>query len=162
MKRKGVNVSTKTGKRQRTAVKEMREADCVYDRAAPYLLVTARFPIDALTSEWSIGVNRPIDQAHKRRLRHIFDEAGVLRRDTRHRLRVACSQVQVQQMLDYLKEKSQARTTATAAESAEGDSKWPSFKEWEGIVPRSRRNTASTSISTRNPVLGFPYALSKH
>ena len=51
MKRKGVNVSTKAGKRQRTTVKEMREADCVYDRAAPYLLVTAQFPIDALTSE---------------------------------------------------------------------------------------------------------------
>jgi hypothetical protein len=51
MKRKGVNVLTKTGKRQRTAVKEIREADCVYDRAALYLLVTARFPIDALTLE---------------------------------------------------------------------------------------------------------------
>jgi hypothetical protein len=51
MKRKGVNVPTEAGKRQRTAVKEMREADCVYDRAAPHLLVTARFPIDALTSE---------------------------------------------------------------------------------------------------------------
>jgi hypothetical protein len=61
MKRKGENVCTTTEKRQRTAVKEIREADCVYDRAAPYLLVTARFPIDALTSAWSIGVNRPID-----------------------------------------------------------------------------------------------------
>ena len=61
MKRKGVNVSAEAGKRQRTAVKEMREADCVCDRAAPYLLVTVRFPIDSLTSEWSIRVNRPID-----------------------------------------------------------------------------------------------------
>jgi len=134
MKRKGVNVSTKAGKRQRTTVKEMREADCVYDRAAPYLLVTARFPIDALTSEWSIGVNRPIDEAHKRRLRQIFDEAGVLRRDASHRLQVACSKAQVQQMLDHLEEEGLAQTTATAAESAEGDSKWPSFEGWESII----------------------------
>ncbi|CAN9385396.1 unnamed protein product [Alternaria alternata] len=134
MKRKGVNVSAEVGKRQRTAVKEMREADCVYDRAAPYLLVTARFPIDALTSEWSIGMNRPIDQAHKRRLRQIFDEAGVLRRDASHRLQVACSKAQVQQMLDHLKDEGLAQTTATAAESAKGDSKWPSFEGWGSII----------------------------
>jgi hypothetical protein len=73
-------------------------------------------------------VNRPIDQAHKRRLRQIFDEAGVLGRDTSHRLQVACSKAQVQQMLDYLKEEGQAQATVTAAESAEGDSKWPSFE----------------------------------
>jgi hypothetical protein len=128
MKRKGVNVSAEAGKRQRTAVKEMREADCVCDRAAPYLLVTVRFPIDSLTSEWSIGVNRPIDQAHKRRLRQVFNKAGVLRRDASHQLQVACSKAQVQQMLDHLKEEGLAQTTATAAESAEGDSKWPSFE----------------------------------
>jgi hypothetical protein len=61
MKRKGADVSIETGKRQRTAVKETREADTLYNQAAPYLLGTAKFPIDALTSEWSIGVNRPID-----------------------------------------------------------------------------------------------------
>ena len=131
MKRKGANVSAQTEKRQRTALKEIRDADSIYDQVAPYLLVTARFPIDALTAEWSIGVNRPIDQAHKRRLRQIFDEAGVLRRDTSHRLQVACSKAQVQQMLNRLKEGDQV----TAAESAEGgDSKWPSFEGWEGVI----------------------------
>lgn len=135
MKRKAVNVSTEPEKRQRMAVKEIREADSIYDQAAPYLLVTARFPIDALTSEWSIGVNRPIDQAHKRRLRQIFDEAGVLRQDTSHRLQVACSEAQVQQMLDHLKEEGQTQTTTTAAKSAkEGDSKWPSFEGWMSVI----------------------------
>jgi len=43
------------------AVKEIREAESIYNQAAPYLLVIARFPIDALTSEWNIRVNRPID-----------------------------------------------------------------------------------------------------
>lgn len=129
MKRKGTGVSIETGKRQRTAVKEIREADSIYDQAAPYLLVTAKFPIDALSSEWSIGANRPIDPAHKRRLRQIFDEAGVLRRDRDHRLQVACSKAQVQQMLDQLED------GATAAEGAEeGDSKWPSFEGWASVI----------------------------
>ena len=135
MKRKGADVSTGTGQRQRTAVKQIKEADSIYDQAAPYLLVTAKFPIDALTSEWSIGVNRPIDQAHKRRLRQIFDEVGVLRRDRSHRLQVACSKAQVQQMLAHLNEEGQAQTTAAAGEGAEeGDSKWPSFEGWESVI----------------------------
>jgi hypothetical protein len=145
MKRKGVNVSTEIGKRQRTTVKELREADSIYDQAAPYLLVTARFPIDALTPEWSIGLNRPIDETHKRRLRQIFDEAGVLRRGTSHRLQVACSKAQVQQMLDHLKEEGQAETTVATGESVkassegwgsveEGDSKWPLFEGWESVI----------------------------
>lgn len=135
MKRKSVDVSTETGKRQRTAVKEIKEADSIYDLAAPYLLATAKFPIDALTSEWSIGVNRPIDQAHTRRLRQIFDEAGVLRRDTSHRLQIACSKAQVQQMLDHLEEENQAQNTAIAARGAEeGDSKWPSFEDWATVI----------------------------
>lgn len=135
MKRKGVDNCTGIGKKQRTAVKEVKEADSIYDQAAPYLLVTARFPIDALTAEWSIGVNRPIDQAHKRRLRQIFDEAGVLRRDTSHRLQVACSQAQVQRILDHLKAEGQSETAATAGESPEkGDSKWPSFEGWGSVI----------------------------
>lgn len=135
MKRKGVNVLITTGKRRHTAVKEIREADSVYDQAAPYLLVTARFPIDALTSEWSIGVNRPIDPTHKRRLRQIFDEVGVLRRDRSHRLQVACSKAQVQQMLGHLEEEGQGQTTATAAKGAEkGDAKWPSFEGWVSVI----------------------------
>lgn len=135
MKRKSVDVSSETGKRQCTVGKEIREADSLHEQAAPYLLGTAKFPIDALTSEWSIGVNRPIDQAHKRRLRQIFDEAGVLRRDASHRLQIACSKAQVQQMLDHLEEEEQAQTTATAAEGVEeGDAKWPSFEGWATVI----------------------------
>jgi hypothetical protein len=37
-------------------------------------------------------------------------------------------------MLDHLKEEGQAQTTATAADSAEGDSKWPSFEGWGSII----------------------------
>jgi hypothetical protein len=117
MKRKDENVLPETRKRQRRAGQEIKEADSIYDQAAPYLLVTAKFPIDALTAEWSIGVNRPIDQAHKRRLRQIFNEAGVLRRDKNHRLQVACSKAEVQQMLDCLEEEGQARSPDSYAAS---------------------------------------------
>lgn len=37
-------------------------------------------------------------------------------------------------MLDHLKEEGLAQTTATAAESAEGDSKWPSFEAWGSLI----------------------------
>ena len=37
-------------------------------------------------------------------------------------------------MLDHLKEEGLAQTTATAAESAEGDSKWPSFEGWGSVI----------------------------
>lgn len=49
MKRKGSDVSPETATRQRTVVKGIREADSVYEQAAPYLLATDDFPIDALT-----------------------------------------------------------------------------------------------------------------
>lgn len=135
MKRKGADGWTEKGKRQRVDVTGIREAASIYDQAAPYLLATAKFPIDALTSEWNIGANRPIDPAHKRRLCQIFNEAGVLRRDRSHRLQVACSKAQVQQMLDHLAEDGQAQATATPAESAgEGDPQWPSFEGWVSVV----------------------------
>ena len=69
MKRKGAEVLTKLGKRQRVAAKGIREADSIYDQAAPYLLATAKFLINALTSEWNLSANRPINPAYKRRLR---------------------------------------------------------------------------------------------
>ena len=61
MKRKGVNKSTGLEKKQRTAVKGVKEAEVIYDQAAPHLLVTARFAINAPTPEWSISVNRLIN-----------------------------------------------------------------------------------------------------
>lgn len=131
MKRKGANVSTQIRKKQRTTLTEIRDADSIHDQVAPYLLVTAKFPIDALSAEWSTGVNRPIDQAHKRRLCQIFDETGVLRRDTGYRLQVACSKAHIQQMLNHLKEVGQVTTDESAAE---GDWKWPSFEGWVSVI----------------------------
>jgi hypothetical protein len=53
---------------QFTNIKSIRE------QAELYRLVTARFPIAALTSTWHIGSNRPIDAKHVQDLCHIFEE----------------------------------------------------------------------------------------
>jgi hypothetical protein len=133
MKRKDTDDPAKEKKKQRTALKEV---ESVYDQSEPYRLATVKFPIDALTPEWRIGTNRPINEAHKRRLCQIFKETGVLRRDENHRLQVACTKAQVQQMLDYLKQKeSQADGAVGASKDAPAaDVELPSFEDWDSVV----------------------------
>jgi hypothetical protein len=65
MKRKDAYKPTKGRKKQRTHLKEI---EFVYDQAEQYCLATAKFPVDALTPEWSIGTNKSTNEAHKRRL----------------------------------------------------------------------------------------------
>ncbi|KAH7334195.1 hypothetical protein BKA66DRAFT_555351 [Pyrenochaeta sp. MPI-SDFR-AT-0127] len=133
MKRK--NSNNLTGARKKPRV-HLNEADSVYDQAKPYRLVTAKFPIDALTPEWSIGTNRPINEPHKRRLLQIFKESGVLRRDAEHRLQVACTKAQVQQMLNYLEQEgSQTQSAVGVSQSArQADVEFLSFENWSSVV----------------------------
>lgn len=133
MKRKNTNNLAKGRKKQHTSVKE---SESVYDEAEQYRLATVRFPIDALTPVWGMGTNRPINEGHKRRLCQIFKEAGVLRRDVSHRLQVACTKAQVQQMLDHLKQKgSEAKGAAGASQHApDADVEFPSFEDWSSVV----------------------------
>ena len=133
MKRKDGDNSPEARKKQRTRLKEV---DSAYVQAKQYRLVTAKFPIDALTPEWSIGVNRSINEAHKHRLCQIFEEVGVLRRDVAHRLQVACTKAQVQQMLNYLKqEECEVQTVVGASVVAqEAGFEWPSFEDWSTVV----------------------------
>jgi hypothetical protein len=133
MKRKDTIDPVKGRKKQRTAPKDI---ESVYDESEPYKLATVKFPIDALTAEWRIGTNRPINEAHKRRLCQIFKETGVLRRDENHRLQVACTKAQVQQMLDHLNQKgSLADDAVGASKDAPGaDVELPSFEDWDSVV----------------------------
>jgi hypothetical protein len=133
MKRKDTNDLAKRRKKQRTPLKE---AESIHDQSEQYRLATVRFPIDALTPEWKMGTNRPINEAHKRRLCQIFKEAGVLRRDVSHRLQVACTKAQVQQMLDHLKQKGlHAEGAVRAGQDAPGaDAEFPSFEDWSSVV----------------------------
>jgi hypothetical protein len=133
MKRKDANNPAQQRKKQRTSPIDV---ESVYDQAKQYQLATVKFPIDALTAEWSFGTNRPINEAHKRRLCQIFNESGVRRQDRAHRLKVACTKAQVEQMLDHLKEiRSQADGAVGAREDAPAaDAELPSFEDWSGVV----------------------------
>ena len=111
-------------KKQRIQRPIVRETETVYDQAESYLLTTVKFPIDALTAEWDIGVNRPINEAHKRRLCEIFRSIGVLRKDPNHRLQIVCTKAQVQKMLAHI-DRVQAKV--------EKD-EWPSFEDWGHVI----------------------------
>jgi hypothetical protein len=132
MKRKDAYKSTEERKKQRTHLKEV---ESIYSHAEQYRLATVKSPIDALTPEWSIGTNRSINEAHKRRLCQIFKDVGVLRRDTSRRLQVACTKAQVQKMLDYLKEEGRQAQRHVASEPAqEADLGLPSFENWSNVI----------------------------
>lgn len=135
MKRPLANVLTKNSKRQRTNDPEIEETTPIHEQAAPYLLAIAKFPIDALSAEWSFGVNRSIDTAHQRRLCEIFNETGILRRDPSHQLQIACSKEHVEQMLHHLKVELPAQSTVTSATFADKEGlEWPSFKSWKSVT----------------------------
>ena len=121
VKRYNSSLSRKMTKKQRIEEPKQSglEAQSAVEEAKPYLLVTAKFPIDALTPEWSLGVNRSINTQHKQRLYRNFIEQGVLRNEQVNRLRIACTKVEVQQMLDYV-----------GHGKEQSGEEWPFFKDW--------------------------------
>jgi hypothetical protein len=97
--------------------------------------VTAKFPIDALTPEWTVCANRSINEAHKQRLCEIFNEPGVLLKDPGHRLRVACTKEQVRKMLDHVGwEQARDAHVAASGDIRRKACEWPSFEDWDTIV----------------------------
>jgi hypothetical protein len=139
MKRRNPPTPNITDKKQRlqgprSKASYLKEVDSIHDQARPYRLVTAKFPIDSLTPVWTVGANRPIDDAHKRRLCEIFKEQGVLRKDLGYRLRVACTKAQVQKMLDHIN-RGRAHNADSGSVDSPGDkSEYPSFEGWDIII----------------------------
>ncbi|KAF2462913.1 uncharacterized protein BDR25DRAFT_247182 [Lindgomyces ingoldianus] len=141
MKRQNPSIPSEGRKKQRcqepnSKALALKEIESVSEQAKPYQLATAKFPIDALTPEWTVGGNRSINEAHKQRLCEIFSEQGLLRRDPGHRLRIACTKEQVKKMLDHLSWKqAQDGHVAAAREDMRGEEfEWPSFEEWDMVV----------------------------
>ena len=139
MKRRNPPTPNITDKKQRvqgprSKAPYLKEVDSIHDQARPYRLVTAKFPIDSLTLVWTVGANRPIDDAYKRRLCEIFKEQGVLRKDLGYRLRVACTKAQVQKMLDHIN-RGRAHNADSGSVDAPGDeSEYLSFEGWDTII----------------------------
>jgi hypothetical protein len=104
MKRKGSPNTKPSAKRPRQAQPtiDLTDTKSVREQAEPYRLATAKFPIEALTSVWKVGSNRQIDTKHIESLCRIFKEQRLQREPEENHLRIACSQVEVQRMIDHL------------------------------------------------------------
>lgn len=48
-------------------------------QAAAHKILTARLPLEALTTEWTIHPNRPVSQSHVAKLCAVFHADGLLR-----------------------------------------------------------------------------------
>ena len=110
IKRNASYASGLFAKRQCTkyGVQDLREATptnakSICEQAEPYRLSTARFPLEALTSSWSVGSNRTVDIKHVQDLCRIFEESGVQRECAENHLRVACTEAAVQKMVDHIR-----------------------------------------------------------
>jgi len=106
---------------QFTNIKSIRQ------QAEPYRLATARFPIDALTSTWRIGSNRPIDTKHVQDLCRMFEEQGLQRELSENHLLVACSRDEYDRMIDHLREKNLAGSEDDPLSSC------LAFHDWEAV-----------------------------
>lgn len=104
MKRKGSPSSEPSAKRPRQArpTLDLMDTKSVREQAEPYRLVTAKFPIEALTPVWKVGSNRQIDTKHVESLCRIFKEQRLQREPEENHLRIACSQAEVQRMVDHV------------------------------------------------------------
>jgi hypothetical protein len=93
----------------------------------PYRLITAKFPIDRVTTVWSRGRNRPINDAHCEQLRKAF-RSGLHREDPQNYLRLACQKVEVDRMVSHLL--AQGQSTSSDVRRS-----WVDFTDWAEVNP---------------------------
>src|ERR1700755_1873600 len=128
-RRKGVNQTTSP----------INDRQSFRDQAERYRLITAKFPIDALTPVWKTGVNRQVKEGHVQKLCQRFKDIGIFREDPIHRLLVLCTKSEVDQMKAHLSYTA-GTITSSGNEDAVGsgeaqarESCLPSFQDWEKI-----------------------------
>jgi hypothetical protein len=76
---------------------ELPESTSIEERAEPFRLMTAKFPIDDVAAQWSMGSNRDVDVKHVRQLCQRFEEHGLQRQDRTHRVCLLCHAEDVRQ-----------------------------------------------------------------
>jgi hypothetical protein len=121
-KRKANSLLSGSAKRfqQDGSSRDLTNGQSVREQAEGYRLITAKFPVAALTPIWSVGSNRDIDVRHVKSLCQIFKEEKLQREVAENRLRLACSRAEVERMIEHL---------AVAGERSP-EPQWPSFKDW--------------------------------
>jgi hypothetical protein len=81
---------------------KFRDTKSIREQAEPYRLGTAKFPIDALTSSWTVGSNRTVSAKHAEKLCRIFVEQGLRRKSVENHLLVACTRSEVEKMKEFV------------------------------------------------------------
>lgn len=79
-------------------LKNMAENSTTLQQAEDYILCTARLHLDALTTKWQLGTNRPINKKHRATLLTIFRNGGLQRTSKENFLHVLCTPDQVKEM----------------------------------------------------------------
>lgn len=134
----GLQHGSRQTKRQRNAAKpdsrdgdrepldnSFQETDSIYKQARPYLLATAKMPIDALTSTWRIGKNRRLDRQHVANLCQTFHQGNLARQTEENYLIVSCSSQAIRNMTQHLESKRrQEGSTAIAVGDVEPFEDW--------------------------------------
>jgi len=118
---------TPTKRNKQSLGQKLKSGLSIIDQAQPYLLTTAKFPLDALTSTWSNGSNRPIDLEHVKILCQVFEQQQLQRESPTNRLYIACSQIEIQRMIMHIGE--QPSEAAEAGEVAG----WKLFQDWMSV-----------------------------
>jgi hypothetical protein len=144
MKRPSSTVTPSSRKRQRLSLDissgseeapvdnaTLTEMLSLHDQAEPYRLATVKFPIDALTAFWKDGSNRPINQIHKRQLCQLFKKPGLQRTEVGNRLRVACTKVEVERMMESLHRDRQVKEHLVPGNK---DGGLLSFQDWMHVI----------------------------
>lgn len=130
MKRKATASPTEPAKRLRLdhETVDLVKSTSLREQAEPYLLATAKFRIEALTSTWSLGSNRQIHKNHVQSLCRIFEEQGLQREPVEYHLLIACTREEVQRMVDHLE-----LAGHNLSECEGNQTLWPSFDDWMSV-----------------------------
>lgn len=98
------------------------DAESAREQAEQHRIITARMPLHALKTEWSIGENRQVDWKHVQKLCGIFKKGGVKRKARENRILVLCDRE------DVFKMKRHMRLDEDAQVSPEGELLF--FEDW--------------------------------
>lgn len=104
--------------------REFQEADSLEQQTRDYHIVTARLPTSVLQPRWTLGKNRQLDEQHAQNLCNIFKSGSLDRKSKENYLRVLCSTVHTDKMLEYLRHQGSSNENGVQ-----------SFAEWATVNP---------------------------
>jgi hypothetical protein len=98
---------------QLSIAQRMNPTPSLKRQAEAHFLGIAQIPVDALTGNWTIGSNRPIDGTHVNDLCRLFSENGLDRRTEPNRILVECAKEDYERMVKFNQESIRNRGAQT-------------------------------------------------